>query len=224
MKQLDIRTPNPESRGRPPTGNIERKVMYALARDGTRWRNQHDTIHRAENVSWITRIDLLPEVQMTLKGEVVYIYDPAIRLHLPGSGFRFYYSGFKDPPERVGLYHYVRVEKFPNFDFQFFVFANLCVGKLITPGKRKIISRFRSHVFRSSRDWVNLTCTGDYLWKPDRDKYTSTTSAPFHSVWRMDYMDGLIVVNDLDPPEVIVDNCLDRIAIFDKLLINKQPE
>jgi hypothetical protein len=216
--QFDNKTRNPESRGRPPTGSIERNAMFALARDGTRWQHNLNATKGADRVVQLGRMLPLPEASHKVQDEVVIhfvlrraytIGFPEIEHSwIPGSGYRFYSSGFKDPPERKGLGYYVLVEKPPNKDFQSFGFAYYRKGKLITPGMRKFISGFRREGLRFSRDWVNITCTGEYLWKPDRDNYTSSISALYQTVWRMDCTDRLIIMQDPDSLGIVAVNVI----------------
>jgi hypothetical protein len=214
MMQLNIKARTPESRGRPPTGSMKPDAMFTLARDGTHWWLRHYAAKRADDVWWIAGINQLPEVQKSLQEEVVNCFIPwsacTIRLHeiegswILGAGFRFYCSGFKDPPERKGLGYYVRVENPPNMEFQSVGFAYCMKGKLIKPCRRKFISGFWSQRFRSARDWVNITCTGECLWKPDRDNYTSSITALNHTVWPMDYTAGLMTLKDSGSPGDLV--------------------
>lgn len=206
MMQPDIKTRNPESRGRPPTGSIERNAMFALARDGTRWQHNLNATKGADRVVQLGRMLPLPEAPQKVQGEVVIycVHSRATTIRFPeteyswstGSGYRFYSSGFKDPPERKGFSCYAWVEKPPNLALQSFVFACQRKVVLIIPHKREFRYRFWSQGFRYACDWVNITCTGDYLWKPDRDNNTSNISASFHSVWRMDDTSGLVTVRD----------------------------
>lgn len=184
--QFDNKTRNPESRGRPPTGSIERNAMFALASDGKRWQHNLNAVKGADRVVQLGRMLLLPEAPQKVQGEIVIycVHSRAttIRFHeieyswIPGSGYRFYSSGFKDPPERKGFSFYACVEKPPNMEFQ-------SRRKLLLITTRKGMFRyiFWRNGFRSARDWVNVTCSGEYSWKPGRDNYTSSISASDHT-------------------------------------------
>jgi hypothetical protein len=206
--QFDNKTRNPVSRGRPPTGSMKHNAMFALARDGTRWRHIQNSRKRAGRASQISKMLPLPEVSQKVQDIVVinFVHRRAYTARFPeieylwiqGSGYRFYCSGFKDPPVMKDFSFSARVEKPPNMEFQSFGFAYCRKGKLIKPCRRKFISGFWSQRFRSARDWVNITCTGEYLWKPDRDNYTSSISASYHTVWCMDHTAGLMIMQDPD--------------------------
>jgi len=188
--QPDIKTQNPESRGRPPTGSMKCNAMFALARDGMRWRHNLDATKGADRVVQLSRMLPLPEAPQKVQDEVLihFVQRSAYTAGFheteyswsAGSGYRFYCSGFKDPPKRKGFSCYAWVEKPPKIELQSFGFAYRRKVLLITSRKRKFRYRFRSHGFRSARDWVNVTCAVEYLLKPGRDNYTSSISAFDH--------------------------------------------
>ena len=223
MMQFDNKTRNPESRGRPPTGSIERNAMFALARDGTRWWHKHDTLNKAEIVSWTTSINLLPVASESMQDEVITCSAHntafAIRTHaveyswISGLGYRFYCSGFKEPPEKKDFSCSAKVEKPPNLALH--PVSPACRRKviLIRSRKRKFRYRFWSQGLPSARDWVNVTCTVEYLWKPGRDNYTSSISVSDHKDWYMNNTACLMTVKDPDSSGAIVgknwnSNCL----------------
>ena len=211
--QFDNKTRNPVSRGRPPTGSMKHNAMFALARDGTRWRHNLNATKGADRVVQLGRMLPLPMAPQKVQDEVVIYFDhrrtytirfPEIEYSwIPGSGFRFYCSGFKDPPEKKDFSCSAKVEKPPSLALH--PVSPACRRKviLIRSRKRKFRYRFWSQGFRSARDWVNVTCTGEYLWKPDRDNYTSSISAFYQTVWRMDCTDRLMIMQDPDSVGIV---------------------
>ena len=221
--QFDNKTRNPVSRGRPPTGSMKHNAMFALARDGTRWRHNLNATKGADRVVQLGRMLPLPMAPQKVQDEVVIFFDhrrmytirfPEIEYSwIPGSGFRFYCSGFKDPPEKKDFSCSAKVEKPPSLALH--PVSPACRRKviLIRSRKRKFRYRFWSQGFRSARDWVNVTCTVEYLWKPGRDNYTSSISVSDHKDWYMNNTACLMTVKDPDSSGAIVgknwnSNCL----------------